>query len=178
MPSSLFSVAWKKVWGEHVHDWSIRHRRVGTLVFLPTWQPLTCVTSPDFSWEFGFVSRYLPSLSDCSMSLPPQPITVSTDRPASHCTHSFLGAHHVPEQSASPRHSLPPPDNPTRPVTDHPRLWVRNWRRREMRQQAQVTQLSECRDQGQVRASHSKANALIRPAPPYLGHQFSTLAAQ
>lgn len=128
-------------------------------------QPPRRVTGPDFPWEFGFVSRRLPPSPDCSASLPPQPVAVCTDGPAPHFTHPFLSAHHPPEQSASPRHSPPPPRQPHE-ARDRPLQFMgEELGHRETRQQARVAQLSERRDQGQVQLLTPKP--VLSSAPPH-----------
>lgn len=87
-------------------------------------------------------------------------------------------AHHVPdaERTTELCHHVPPSQQPHRLVTDFPSVWVRKWSRREMRQQTQVAQLSQHRDQGQPRLLTPKP--VLSSGPPTLQHRFSTLAGQ
>lgn len=122
-------------------------------VLLPTCQPVTCAISPIFSWEFGFISCQHPFSLDCSTSAQTQPIIVSAEQavlPLILSTPSLRPMCGARSDALKLCHSMPASHPQKAGDQIFPSLWVRKWRCRKTRQQAQVTQFSECRGQDQT----------------------------
>lgn len=154
--SSLFSVAWKEVWRKHIHDGSVRHRRVLQFRFYCLHVSLLHVPSAPSS--HGSLASFLANILLTGLFN----ITSNT---AHHCVRrtGCLASHSIYSLAAPTVckarsdalklcHSMPASQPQKAGDKSFPSLWVRTWRCRKTRQQAQVAQLSECwgQDQTQV----------------------------